>query len=180
MMRELRFFEETVMANKKDRMFTIVLLCIYGLILVWIVLLKASSPAELKYLPCARSLNLVPFHYDTEVNSHLSETLLNVAVFVPLGLYLGMLGVRWWKTILVGFAASVLFEAAQYAFSIGAADVTDLLTNTAGTAAGVGLYLLLRRVFKHTDRLHRVLNILFCVGTGLFLAFAVFLIVVNS
>lgn len=168
------------MTNKKDRAFTIVLLSVYGLILLWIVLLKASSIAELKYLPCERSLNLIPFHYDTEVSAHWNEVLLNVAVFVPLGLYFGMLGVRAWKAILIGFAASLLLEALQYVFAIGAADVTDLITNTAGTALGACLYLLLRRVFKRTDRLHRILHILLCAGTALFLFFAVFLIAVNS
>ncbi len=168
------------MINKKDRVFTIVLLSVYGLILLWIVLFKASSFADLNYLPCERSLNLIPFHYDTEVSAHWNEVLLNVAVFVPLGLYLGMLGVRAWKTILIGFAVSLFLETAQYIFAIGAADMTDLFTNTAGTTLGACIYLLLRRVFKRTDRLHRVLNILLCAGTVLFLGLAVFLIAVNS
>ena len=168
------------MNSKRNNIFTIVLLSVYGLILVWIVLLKASTPAELKYLPCERTLNLVPFHYDVEVGTHFEEVVLNALVFVPFGLYLAMLGMKPWKAILLGFGVSVLFEALQYAFSIGAADVTDLLMNTLGTAIGAGLYLLLRRVCRNAERLNAVLNIVMCVGTALFLLAAAVLLIANA
>lgn len=167
------------MDNKKNRIFTSVLLAVYGVILIWIVLLKASSFADLGYLACPRSINLIPFHYDSEVNSHLREIILNVLVFIPLGFLSGMLGVRVWKSLLIGFSASFAFEALQYAFAIGAADVTDLLTNTAGALLGACAYLVLHSVFRNTVRLHRVLNILFCIGTALFLTFAAFLLIAN-
>ncbi len=168
------------MKDKRNRVFTSILLCVYALILIWIVLLKTSTIAELKYLPCERTLNLVPFHYDVEVGTHVEEVVLNALVFVPLGLYLCMLGMKAWKTILLGFGVSLIFEALQYVLSIGAADVTDLLMNTAGAAAGVCLYLLLRRICKGTDRLDRVLNIVMCAGTGLFLIAAAVLLIANA
>ena len=88
-----------VMTTKRNNIFTIVLLSVYALILVWIVLLKASTVADLKYLPCPRTLNLIPFHYDIEVGTHFEEVVLNALVFVPLGLYLAMLGMKAWKAI---------------------------------------------------------------------------------
>ena len=168
------------MNSKRNNIFTIVLLSVYGLILVWIVLLKASTVEELKYLPCERTLNLVPFHYDVEVGTHFEEVVLNALVFVPLGLYLCMLSMKTWKAILLGFCLSLLFEALQFALSIGAADVTDLLMNTLGTAIGAGLYLLLRRIAKDADRLDRALNIVMCVGTALFLLAAAVLLIANA
>ena len=168
------------MKNRRNRIFTIILLCVYGLILIWIVLLKASTIADLRYLPCARTLNLIPFHYDTEVGTHVEEVVLNALVFVPLGLYLCMLGMKAWKAILLGLCLSFAFEALQYAFSIGAADVTDLIMNTLGTALGVGLYLLLRRFCKHPERLNKVLNIVMCVGTALFVIAAAVLLITNA
>lgn len=168
------------MSSKQNRFFTIILLCVYGLILIWIVLLKASMVAELKYLPCERTLNLVPFHYDVEVGTHFEEVVLNALVFVPLGLYLSMLGMKPWKAILLGFCLSLLFEALQYTLSIGAADVTDLLMNTLGTAIGAGFYLLLRRISKRPDRLNTVLNVVMCVGTALFLFAAAVLLIANA
>ena len=168
------------MENRKDRIFTVVLLCIYAVLLVWIVLLKLSVPADLKYLRCERSLNLIPFHYRTEVGAHFDEVILNVLVFIPLGLYCGMLGRKPWKAILIGFGVSLALEAVQYAFAIGAADVTDLITNTAGTAIGVCIYLILHHVFRRTDWLHRVLNIVLCVGIALFVCAAVLLLLANT
>jgi glycopeptide antibiotics resistance protein len=168
------------MENRKNRIFTVVLLCVYAVLLVWIVLLKLSAPADLKYLRCERSLNLIPFHYGTEVGTHLDEVILNVLVFIPLGLYCGMLGRKAWKAILIGFGVSLAFEAVQYAFAIGAADVTDLISNTAGTAIGVCIYLILHRVCRRTDRLYRVLNIVLCIGTALFVGAAAFLLLANA
>ena len=168
------------MNNRRNNIFTIVLLSVYGLILVWIVLLKASTVAELKYLPCERTLNLLPFHYDVEVGTHFEEVVLNALVFVPLGLYLSMLGMKAWKAILFGFCLSFVFETLQYALSIGATDVTDLLMNTLGTVIGVGFYLLLRRIVKDADRLDRTLNIVMCVGTALFLLAAAVLLIANA
>ena len=172
--------EMNAMNNRRNNIFTIVLLSVYGLILVWIVLLKASTVAELRYLPCERTLNLVPFHYDVEVGTHFEEVVLNALVFVPLGLYLSMLGMKAWKAILLGFGVSVLFEALQYALSIGAADVTDLLMNTLGTAIGAGFYLLLRRMCRNDDRLNTALNVVMCIGTALFLLTAAVLLIANA
>ncbi len=167
------------MENKRNQIFTTVLLCIYTLVLVWIVLLKMSSISDLRYLPCPRTVNLIPFHYDTEVKTHLSEIILNVFVFVPFGFLLGMLGIKAWKAVLIGFAVSFVLEALQYVMSIGAADVTDLITNTTGAALGACGYLLLRLIFRKQDRLNRVLNVLACIGMALFLGFAVFLLIVS-
>lgn len=168
------------MQRKTERIFTVVLLSVYGLILVWIVLLKTSTVAELTYLPCERTLNWIPFYYDTEVGSHIDEVLLNALVFVPLGLYLSMLGMKAWKAILLGFLLSLMFESMQFVLAIGAADVTDLLMNTVGTAFGAGIYYLLRRLSKRAERLNTVLNIVMCVGTALFLFAAAVLLIANA
>ncbi len=167
------------MENKRNMIFTTMLLCIYTLVLVWIVLLKMSSISDLRYLPCPRTVNLIPFHYDTEVKTHLSEIILNVFVFVPLGFLLGMLGIKVWKAVLISFAVSFLFEALQYVFAIGATDITDLITNTTGAALGACGYLLLCLIFRKPDKLNRVLNILACIGMALFLSFAAFLLIAN-
>ena len=168
------------MNNRRNNIFTIVLLSVYGLILFWIVLLKASTVAELPYLPCERTLNLVPFHYDVEVGTHFEEVVLNALVFMPFGLYLVMLGMKAWKAILLGFCLSLLFEALQYVLSIGAADVTDIIMNTLGTAIGTGLYLLLRRMCRNAERMNAVLNVVMGIGTALFLLAAAVLLIANA
>lgn len=167
------------MSSKQNRIFTTVLLSVYVLILAWIVLLKLSAIGEWKYLFCERSLNLIPFYYENEVGSHLEEVVLNVFIFVPFGMYLTMLGSDAWKAILIGFGLSLLFEAVQYVCTIGAADVTDLLMNTLGTAIGVGGYLLLRKLCRRSERLNTVLNVITCVAIVLFLLAAAVLLIAN-
>ena len=64
----------------------------------------------------------------------------NVLLFIPFGAGLALLGVRWRTAILLGAAATVVIETLQLALPLGrAASISDLLTNTAGTA--VGFYL---------------------------------------
>lgn len=73
--------------------------------------------------------------------SDLDATLLNVLLFIPLGLALPLLWKRfgfWWRTALFGLSASVFIEVLQI-FTHRATDVNDLLTNTLGCLLGFGL-----------------------------------------
>ncbi|KAI4446661.1 hypothetical protein C823_001179 [Eubacterium plexicaudatum ASF492] len=66
------------------------LFVIYMALLVWIILFKLQfSISEIDKI---RSINLIPFHYKNEIgmNYHLKEVLENVAIFIPLGIYLCM------------------------------------------------------------------------------------------
>lgn len=87
------------------------------------------------YIRFEPNFNFVPFAY---MFSDLDTTLLNVLMFIPLGLALPLLwkpfGV-WWRTVLFGFLTSVLIESLQI-FSFRATDVNDLMTNTLGTLLG--------------------------------------------
>lgn len=65
--------------------------------------------------------------------------LLNVAVFVPLGILLPLMFKpfrRWYVVLLVGLGSSFLIEAAQFQMARGTADVDDLFANTLGTMLG--------------------------------------------
>ena len=83
------------------------------------------------------------------------QMVLNVALFLPLGV-LGVRLAHWSaaRTIVTGLGASLLVEATQFTgnwflmpCSYRLADVNDLLTNTTGTALGVGVAALLPQVF---------------------------------
>ena len=164
------------MERTKKNNLTLALTIVYLIAAVWIILLKMSSFSEIFTPDRVRSLNLIPFYYDTENGVHLSEVLANVAIFIPLGVYLRMLGVPAGKTVLAGFGLSLAFETAQYFFAIGAWDITDLITNTAGAAAGVLLYGLFTRLFRDARKRHRALNVIALTGTAAFLLlFAVIL-----
>ena len=167
------------MKNKNAVKPIVILTVVYGIALIWIVLFKTIEPWRIGELDRMRRINLFPFTYDTEAPFRLSEVLLNVAVFVPFGVLLSMLGVRPAPTVLFGAGFSLLMETLQYAFRVGASDVTDLITNTAGTALGVGMYLLLSRIVKDRAKLNKALMIVGFACAGVFFAFAAVLFLAN-
>jgi hypothetical protein len=70
----------------------------------------------------------------------LAEWLLNVLLFVPLGVLLRGLGARARRVIATGALLSLCIEALQWLVVAGrTTSVGDLLANTLGTALGVGL-----------------------------------------
>ena len=91
--------------------------------------LKAFSPR----------LVLVPFR---DMISGPVDTLLNILLFVPLGIFLPIMYKRFNNIISIltlGFMLSLTIELVQM-FGRGTSDVNDLITNTAGTCLGFGIY----------------------------------------
>ena len=95
-----------------------------------------------------RSLNLIPFR---SINSYLfhcnfkwavNNLLGNIAVFVPLGVYVTLLrknkGVL--KNLLFVFLTSSSFEILQYVFARGSSDIDDVILNCLGGLIGIWLY----------------------------------------
>ncbi len=148
--------------QNKRRLWLNTLLFIYIALLVWLVLFKLGF--RIPHRP--RGFNFIPF-YSESFTGLLWDVALNVCAFLPLGIYLKMIGLSTPKTVLGGAAGSLFFELTQLAFAMGRTDITDLITNTLGTLCGAGLYLLLGRLTKHSDRLDRRLLITATVVTGL-------------
>ena len=68
-----------------------------------------------------------------------ANVLLNVAMFVPMGALLPLLGRKlrkWYVTIPAGFGASLAIELLQLAMGRGICDVDDLFCNTLGAVIG--------------------------------------------
>lgn len=87
------------------------------------------------YVRFALNLNLRPFAY---MFSDATTSLLNVALFLPLGFLLPIFCQNFRKlhwTVLFGFCTSLLIELLQV-FTCRATDINDLITNTAGTILG--------------------------------------------
>lgn len=158
-----------------------VVFAVYCLILLWIVLFKtALSPYQLKMLYSGRSLNLIPFYYaDNMGRIHLRETVMNIVVFVPVGVYFKMFGVRLWKGVVYGALISLGLELCQLVFGIGSTDVTDLITNTLGTAIGCLCYMAALRIFGNKKRTDRVINAAGIIAISLFLLLALTLALAN-
>jgi glycopeptide antibiotics resistance protein len=69
----------------------------------------------------------------------------NIAIFLPVGFFTALLWRKpsWWKSLLVGCAASCTIEFIQ--FFIGrSSDIDDIILNSAGALAGFWLFCLLR------------------------------------
>jgi glycopeptide antibiotics resistance protein len=80
-------------------------------------------------------LNLIPIIVDGPGSAR--DALLNVAVFLPLGLLLATVGMRAVPVFGIALAVSLTIEVTQYLLDWGrTADVNDLITNVAG--AGIG------------------------------------------
>lgn len=76
------------------------------------------------------------------------EILMNVLVFVPLGLLVcsAFKSVRWWQTLMIGCGMSVSIELLQYILKRGTTEIGDVLHNTLGCLIGYGIYKLIQIV----------------------------------
>lgn len=118
---------------------------------------------NVSYIRFELNLNLIPV---AGMLSDLSGTLLNVVLFIPLGLFLFLL----WKpfrrvsaVLLFGFCFSLAIEILQM-FTFRATDVNDLITNTLGTLAGYGLGRLIRNAYPFPVRENRLDNLFLILG----------------
>jgi len=124
----------------------VALFVLYLALLTWLVLWKLEIPWVGD--TGRRVVKLVPFVSSATAGaSDPVELVENLAIFVPFGLYLGLLAPSWpwWRVAGTAAGASLALEVAQYALAVGSTDVTDVVVNTAGGLAGFGLLVLARR-----------------------------------
>ncbi len=123
-----------------------VLFAVYLALLAWTVLWKLEPP----YVGggTVRQVKLVPFAATAHAGASAPlEVTANVLLFLPVGLYLGLLAPRltWPQAMCAVAGTSLAFEVVQYVLALGISDIGDLLANTAGGLAGIGLVALVRR-----------------------------------
>lgn len=68
----------------------------------------------------------------------LAENIMNVVVFIPVGLLLGIAfkQMAWWKALLIGCSISISIEALQFWLMKGFSEVDDVMHNTTGCILG--------------------------------------------
>lgn len=142
---------------------TNILLFLYIFTLTFLILFKLSL--DIPSLVTTRSINLIPFYYDKETTFHLKEIIENILIFIPLGLLLKMKDLSSQKIFLLGFLLSFTYEFLQYIFSIGAADITDIIANTIGAILGSLVY----SIFHNKSKLNN-----FIITSG-YLVFTIFI-----
>ena len=165
---KLRYFRVSPLKKPSRHVLLVVLFVVYLVLLIWIVLWKLAVPwvGEAALLP--RPIKLIPFLPSTEAGASAPlEVVTNILLFVPFGLYLGLLAPSWqrWKVTGVLVGASLVLEITQHLLSTGSFDITDVIVNTAGGLAGLGLLALARRRFQ--ARTAAVLTRVCLIGTVL-------------
>ena len=155
---------------------TVVLFVIYLMAICWILLFKLG--VQFSYME-NRNVNLIPFReaFSSKGKIDLREIIMNMVIFVPLGLYTGVLFEKWGlgKNILFFLLFSLFVEGFQFAWRIGTFDITDIITNTAGAIVGLMLFKAIEKLFKNSVKAKRFLNIIAAAGTVLMILFLVLL-----
>lgn len=98
------------------------------------------------------NVNFVPFKTYQEIKNGnkflLSQSIMNVAVFVPIGLLLAIAVKSWYIALSMGVLISLCVEMLQYFFSKGYCEIDDVIHNTLGCLLGFSLYGLCKLGFK--------------------------------
>ena len=146
----------------------VLLLLFYGIKKCWrlsmktllseyICLLLCSTVLFRKYNEC-RKYDFQPFWSYMAIHEGKSqfmiENIMNVVVFVPVGLLLGCAysNIRWLKVLLIGSGISAVIETLQYFLHRGFSEVDDLMHNTLGCIIGFGIYKSVQCICFKTQR----------------------------
>lgn len=151
--------------NNNSRKLTWFLMIIYLGVLLWILVLKLGTASP--YVD-DRRMNFMPFSKPLILNGRIDygEMMLNILVFVPFGIYGGILfRISFLKKLLLFFSVSLLCEIIQVIIKIGSFDITDIITNTLGGVIGWLLLRCIEAPFKTTARAHNFINAIGSVAT---------------
>ena len=147
---------------------TIALFTVYLAALCWVLLFKLG--VQFSYME-SRRISLIPFSQAFIANGEIDvpEIILNVLIFVPLGIYVGMLFSKWSfkKKIFFVFLVSLIIEGLQLILGAGAFDSTDLITNTFGGLIGVMIFTAIQKAFNNNYKAAKFINIIAAIGTTL-------------
>ena len=123
------------------------------LLVEWVMVVLAMT-VVFRVPRAERGLSLIPLvsYFDYGTNSYFMEkaalNILNVALFLPIGLLLGC-GFRnntWQKVFATGAGLSVLIELMQLIFKRGLCETDDVIHNVVGCMIGYGVAFLLTRI----------------------------------
>lgn len=166
--------------NKANKV-TIILFIIYLIAVFEIIVFKLELPfSNIGYL---RNINLIPFHESLVVNGKIdfSEIIMNLVIFVPLGIYVEILFSKWStaKKFLLFFVISLICEVVQFIFAVGASDITDIIDNTLGGIIGFLIFKVIDKLFNNRDKAHKFVNLIATIGTVLMLLLLAIILITN-
>lgn len=130
----------------------------FGLLFLEYVFLLYASTVIFRTAMSEREYDLTPFwSYRAIIDGRepqlLPENIMNVVVFVPVGVLAGRAfrGVNWMNVLVIGTGLSVGIETMQFLLKKGFAEIDDVMHNTLGCLIGYGLYLIIRKEIVRND-----------------------------
>ena len=93
------------------------------------------------------SYNLHPFlHIHSKNVVVIGERILNILLFVPIGLLVSVVLNKWrfFKVLALGISLSVSIELLQLELKKGVCNIDDVINNVAGSIIGYGLFLIIK------------------------------------
>jgi len=131
---------------------------IVGLLLVEYIFLIFCSTVIYRKGYEEAGYELSPFWSYTSIQEGrtelLAENIMNVVVFVPVGLLLSCISrqLRWWYALLIGFCLSSSIEILQFVFKKGFSEFDDVIHNTLGCMIGYGIYAVARYGYERLSK----------------------------
>ena len=117
------------------RVSSLILMILYATIVLCTTVLFRNGPIDCKILV----VTFGSYVAIDEGNSRLlEENIMNIAVFVPFGIFLtaGIERLKWWHAAIAGGCLSVVIEFMQFYFKRGSCEVDDIIHNTFGCVIG--------------------------------------------
>lgn len=121
------------------------LIGVYGLILILVGMLSVTGIPNIYNLYFITNMNWVPFK---DITTNHVQYVLNIILFVPLGLFMPLLWKRFaslQKVLSISFLFSLAIELSQL-FNFRTTDIDDLLMNTLGGVLGFYLFKLVNHI----------------------------------
>ena len=121
---------------------------VLGLLLTEYVFLLYASTVIFRKAAKVREYDFTPF-WSYNKPELFEENIMNVVVFVPVGLLIGTQIAQktqkgWLVAIAVGASLSIGIETLQFVFKKGFSEMDDVVHNTLGCVIGYGVYRLIR------------------------------------
>lgn len=120
-----------------------------SVMLIGYILLVISTTIIFRERNSEASCVLMPFNtYKSLYIKRVAQIILNVLLFVPIGIFGGGAIKRFKKVVLCGLTLTVVIELVQLVTKTGICSTDDAIHNTIGCALGYLTYLMIRNIYR--------------------------------
>ena len=154
---------------------------VYLILLLWVIVFKWTNYFSVTVsINNFRHLNLADRYnvcYEWFFYYELKDLLLNIILFLPLGIFYILLFKRKFLVIPVGFILIILLEISQFLTCIGMFNIYDILANMLGIIIGYILYLAFKKIY--TPKAINIVNIITLIVFSPVVFYAIYMTIKN-